>query len=95
MNGSNDNTAANRLRRWWLSPTRPGVQRLIHPWGYRHLRAIGTLRIAGGSVAAAAGGVCLAYGGYGWAAFFLVLAVLDIGGGGWYLTLARAAPART
>ncbi len=95
MNASSDNTAAKRLRRWWLSPPRPGLQRLIHPWEYRHLRAFGTIRLAGGSVAAAAGVVCLAYGGYGWAAFFLVLAVFDTAGGCWYLTIARSASART
>ena len=95
MNASNDNTAAKRLRRWWLSPPRPGIQRLINPWEFHHLRVFGTIRLAGGSVAAAAGVVCLAYSVYGWAAFFLVLAVLDIAGGCWYLTIARSASART
>jgi len=50
----------------------------------------GGIRAAGGSVAAA---VCLSYGGYGWAAFFLVLAVLNLAGGYWYLTIARSARA--
>ena len=52
-------------------------------------------RIAGGSVAAAAGVICLAYGVYGWAAFFLVIAALNFAGGYWYLSVARSAPART
>ncbi len=94
MNASNHNTPAKRLRRWWLSPLRPGMQRLINPWEYHHLRVFGAVRTAGGSIAAA-GVVCLAYGVYGWAAFFLVLAVLDIAGGCWYLAIARAASART
>jgi hypothetical protein len=29
MNAPNDNTAAKGLRGWWLSPPRPGMQRLI------------------------------------------------------------------
>jgi hypothetical protein len=95
MNASNDNTAAKGLRGWWLSPSRPGTHRLINPWEYRHLRAFGVTRIAGGSVAAAAGLVCLAYGVHGWAAFFLLLATLNLAGGYWYLTIARSAPART
>jgi hypothetical protein len=71
------------------------MQRLIVPYEYRNLRVFGVGRIAGGSVAAAAGVVCLSYGVYGWAAFFLVLAALNLGGGSWYLTIARSASART
>jgi hypothetical protein len=95
MNAYNDNTATKRLRRWWLTPPRPGLQRLINPIEYRHLRGFGVTRIAGGSVAAAAGVICLAYGVYGWAAFFLVIAALNYAGGYWYLSVARSAPART
>jgi hypothetical protein len=95
MNAYDDNTASKRLRRWWLTPPRPGLQRLISPIEYRHIRAFGVTRIAGGSVAAAAGLICLAYGVYGWAAFFLVVAALNFGGGYWFLTIARSAPART
>jgi hypothetical protein len=95
MNAPNDNTAAKGLRGWWLSPPRPGMQRLIIPWEYRHLRFFGAARIAGGSVAAAAGVVCLSYGVYGWAAFFLVLAALNLAGGSWFISIARAASART
>jgi hypothetical protein len=95
MNAPNDNTAAKRLRRWWLYPPRPGLQRLINPFEYRHLRGFGVTRIAGGSVAAAAGVICLSYGVYGWAAFFLILAALNFAGGYWYISVARSAPART
>ena len=82
-------------RGWWLTPPRPGMHRLIAPWEYRHLRFAGVTRIAGGSVAAAAGIVCLAYGVYGWAAFFLVLGAPNLAGGYWYLTIARSASPRT
>jgi hypothetical protein len=95
MHAPNDKTAPRGLRGWWLSPPRPGLQRLINPIAYRHLRFFGVAHIAGGSVAAAAGFVCLAYGVYGWAAFFLVLAALNLGGGYWYLTVARSESART
>jgi hypothetical protein len=91
MNAPSDNTAAKGLRGWWASPPRTGIRRLIVPWEYRHLRAFGVMRIAGGSVAAAAAVVCLSYGVYGWAAFFLVLGALNLAGGSWYLTIARSA----
>ncbi len=95
MSAPNDNTAPKGLRGWWLSPPRSGMRRLIAPWEYRHVRAFGITRLAGGSVAAAAGVICLSYGVYGWAAFFLVLAALNLAGGYWYTTIARSAPART
>jgi hypothetical protein len=80
-------------RGWWLTPPRSGIYRLIAPWAYRHLRFFGVGHVAGGSVAAAAGIICLSYGVYGWAAFFLVIAALNIAGGSWYLSIARSAPA--
>jgi hypothetical protein len=95
MHAPNDNTAPKGLRGWWASPPRSGIRRLIAPWEYRHIRAFGLTRIAGGSVAAAAGVVCLSYGVYGWAAFFLVIAALNLAGGYWYITIARSEPART
>jgi hypothetical protein len=95
MNAPSDTPARKSLRQWWASPPRSGLQRLIVPYEYRHLSAFGTLRVAGGSVAAAAGLVCLSYGVYAWAAFFLVVGGLNLAGGSWYLTIARSAPART
>ena len=93
MNAPDDDTAAEGLRGWWASPPRPGMHRLINPWEYRHLRAFGVTRIAGGSVAASASLNCLAYGAYGWAAFFGVIAVPHLAGGYWYLTIDRSASA--
>ena len=95
MNAPNDNTAPKGLRGWWASPPRSGLRRMIAPWEYRHLRSFGPLRMAGGGIAAAAGVVCLSYGVYGWAAFFLVLAALNLAGGYWYITIARSESART
>ena len=93
MSASSDSTAAKGLRGWWFSPPRPGLQRLINPWEYRHLRAFGVTRVFGGSVAAGAGVVCLAYGVNGWAAFFLVIGAANLAGGYWYLTIDRSAAA--
>jgi hypothetical protein len=95
MHAPNDNTAPTGLRGWWLSPPRTGMHRVINPWEYRHLRVSGVTRIAGGSVAAAAGVVCLSYGVDRWAAFFLVLAALNLTGGYWYITIAHSESART
>lgn len=95
MNPHADPSAARRLRAWWLSPPRPGMQRLIAPWEYRHARVFGIGRLAGGSVTAAAGAICLSYGVYTWAAFFLVVGALNLAGGCWELSIARAASPRS
>jgi hypothetical protein len=95
MNAPNDNTARKRLRGWWLSPPRPGMQLLINPGEYRHVRVFGIAHIAGGIVAAGIGAFILSYSAYGWAALFLVIGALNLAGGYWYLTIARSASART
>jgi hypothetical protein len=83
------------LRQSWQTPGRPGVYRLVPPWVYRHPRFFGVAHMAGGSVAAAAGLICLSYGVYGWTAFFLTIAALNLAGGFWYLSIDRSAAART
>jgi hypothetical protein len=93
MNVPSDSTAAKGLHRWWQSPPRPGLQRLISPWEYRHLSAFGATRILGGGAAAGAGIICLAYDVKGWAAFFLVLGGANVAGGFWYISIARSGPA--
>ena len=67
---------------------------LIIPWEFRHLRFFGVTRVAGGSIAGAAGVICLAYGVYPWAAFFLVLAAANLAGGYWYLSIDRSIAAQ-
>jgi hypothetical protein len=94
MNAPDDNTAPKGLRGWWATPRRPGMQRLINPWEYRHIGFSGTARIVGGTVAIVAGIICLAYSAWGWAAFFLVIAALNLAGGSWYLSIARSRSAR-
>jgi hypothetical protein len=71
------------------------MRRLINPFVYRHPRVFGIMHIAGGSLAAAAGLICLGYGVYGWAGFFLVIAALNLAGGCWYLTIARSTSAQS
>ena len=94
MNAADDNAPGKRLRGWWASPPRPGLQRLINPWEYRHLRAFAATHTAGGVVAAAAGVVCLSYAANGWAAFFLAVGVLNLADGYWDTTISRSSPPR-
>jgi hypothetical protein len=90
MSPPNRKPAAKSLREWWRFPPRPGLQRVINPWEYRHIRVFGLMRVAGGCVAIAAGVVCLSYSAYGWAVFFLVIGALNLAGGCWYLSIARS-----
>lgn len=90
-----EDTPGRRLRRWWADPPRRGMQRLIFPWEYRHLRAFGVARLLGGVLATAAAAVCLAYAAYGWAAFFLLVGGLNLAGGCWLVAIARSSPPRT
>lgn len=92
MNPRTGKTNRRGLRAWWLTPTRPGLERLISPWEYRHLRLCGVSRIAGGGAGIAAGLICLSYAVYGWAAFFLALGVANLAGGYWYLSIDRSGP---
>lgn len=94
MNTAHGNNATDGLRGWWASPPRTGIRRTIAPWEYRHLRGSGLIRIAGGSFLALAGVLLLSYQAYGWAALFLVLAVLNLAGGYWYMSMARSVPPR-
>ena len=100
MSEPNDSTAPKGPRGWWASPPRSGMQRIIFPWEYRHLRAFARLRIGAGIVFVGLGAVTLSFGGndwpaYGWAAFWLVLAAAQSSVAYWYLTIARSASAQT
>ena len=106
MNEPNDNTAAKGLRGRWQSPPRPGLQRLISPWEYRHLRVSGVTRAAAGGFQLGIGVVLLSFGRsagtdqerrkmYRLSAWFLVPAVGNLAGGCWYIAIAGSAPART
>jgi hypothetical protein len=106
MDAPSDNHAPEGLRGWWLSPPRPGMQRLISPWEYRHLRVSGVTRVAGGGFQLGVGLVLLSLGRkagtdqerrkmYRLSAWFLVSAALNLGGGSWYITIASPPSDRT
>lgn len=100
MNAPDDSTIPEDLRRWWDSPPRAGLQRVISPWEYRHLRAGAGVRIASGIALAGLGVITLSFGGndsktYGWAAAFLAAAAADFSFANWELTIARSEPAQT
>lgn len=95
MSTPNDHTVPKGLRGWWAAPPRSGMQRLIFPWAYRHLRVFGVTQVGGGIVAAGIGAFILSYSAYGWAALFLVIGALNLAGGYWCLTIARSASPRT
>jgi len=106
MNAPNDNVAPKGLREWWLTPPRPGMQRLISPWEYRHPHAVANVRFAAGGFQLGIGLVVLSLGRqagtdaerrkmYRLSACFLVPAVGNFLGGYWYATIARSAPPRS
>jgi hypothetical protein len=84
MHTSNDNTTSPRF----------GMRRLIVPWEYRHLRVFGVVRLGAGTLLIVFGALLLSYSSYGWAALFLVLGVLNLAGGLWYVTIADTASGR-
>jgi hypothetical protein len=95
MNAPNHTTAAERLRRWWFTPPRPGLQRIIAPWEYRHLRFWACVRIGAGIVLAGLGAVTLVGGSFtaeaaGWAVLFLACAVASFAWAAWDLAIARS-----
>jgi hypothetical protein len=100
MNAPNDNTGPRGLRGWWASPPRSGMQRIIAPWEYRHLRFWAGVRIAAGAVLVGLGAVTLVGGSFtteavGWATLFLAAGAGSFAWAAWDLAIARSASART
>ena len=90
MNAQDDNTA----------PSRTGVRRIIPRFAFRRLHAVARMHIGAGTVVAGLGVITLAGGSFkaaavAWAAFFLMLAALQLSVGYWFLAIVRPAPART
>jgi hypothetical protein len=90
MNAQDDNTA----------PSRTGVRRIIPRFAFRRLHAVARMHIGAGTVLAGLGIITLAGGSFtpkaiAWAAFFLVLAALQLSVGSWYLAIVRSAAPRT
>lgn len=95
MKTRNDNRAPRGLRGWWMSPPRSGLQLIISPPEYRHLRGCAQLRIAGGTVLACLALIVLGAGGsdaktYVWTMVFLVPAVAHMAFASWELRIARS-----
>ena len=40
-----NNSSRRSLREWWMNPPRHGLELLINPMEYRHLRLYGSMRI--------------------------------------------------
>jgi len=98
MNEPDDNTAPKGLRGWWASPPRSGMQRIIAPWEYRHLRFWAGVRIGAGIVLVGLGAVTLVGGSFttaavGFAMVFLAAAAGSFAWAAWDLTIARSASA--
>jgi hypothetical protein len=96
----NDNTARKGLRGWWTSPARPGMQLIIAPWEYRHLRGSAQLRITGAAVLTALAALTLGFGGtdgktYAWALAFFSAGMAHLAFASWELRIARSNTAGT
>ena len=102
MHEPNDNPTPSSTTTWsrWGRPPRSGMQRIIAPWEYRHLRAFARVRIAAGVVLVGLGAVTLFGGSFtakavGWAALFLAVAAANFSFAAWERAIARSASART
>jgi hypothetical protein len=88
-----NNAASKGLRGRWTSPPRSGLRLIISPVEYRHLRALGRVRIASAIVLTGLGVVTLSFGGkdrktYAWAIWFLGGAAANAAYGYWELSIA-------
>jgi sugar phosphate permease len=89
-------TSGKSLRAWWASPPRPGAQRFLSPWEFRHLRGFATARLAGAAALAGLGVVTATFGGndaatFGWTLGFLVAAAAQVAFASWEISIARSA----
>jgi hypothetical protein len=93
MNATTGNTAPKGLRGWWADPPRSGLARTIVPWGIATSAPLGSrallVAVSWPSSASCSSPTTPTNG-----ALFLVLGTLNLGGGYWYLTMARSAPPR-
>ena len=90
MNAKDDNTA----------PSRTGMRRVIPRFEFRRLHAMARVHIVVGTVLVGISVITLAGGSFkaaavAWAAFFLMLAAVQLSVGYWFLAIVRPAPART
>jgi hypothetical protein len=83
------------------TPSRSVLRRLITPWEYRHIHTVAGIRLVGGGFQLGVGLVLLSLGRkagtdrerrkcYRWAAWFLVMAALQLLGGSLDMVAARS-----
>jgi hypothetical protein len=99
MNEPNDNNRKG-LRGWWTSPPRSGMQLIISPWEYRHLRGFARARMTGAAVLATCALLTLGFGGsdgktYAWALAFFAAGAAHLLFASWELRIARSAATAT
>jgi hypothetical protein len=102
MNTQNGNTTSSSTTTWWRwgTPPRSGMQRIIAPWEYRHLRGWARVRITAGTVLVGLGAITLFGGSFsakatGWAMLFLGAAAAQILFAAWELAIVRSASPQT
>lgn len=92
-----EDTAPKGLRERWASPARSGMQLVIAPYEYRHLRGCAQAHIATGVVVAGLGFVTLtafSTKAVAWAAMFWALSFAQLFYAAWLLAIDRSASAR-
>jgi hypothetical protein len=96
MYALNDSPAPRSAPAWWRwgSPARSGLQRVIPPWEYRHLRAWAGVNFIRGFVLGILGLLLLPYSA-SWAALPLAAAAAVIALGIWEMAIDRSRSART
>jgi len=76
------------------APPSTGMQGLISPWAFRHLRLCAGIRFGVTVFLVALGAVFFAVGHAGYAALPLAGAAVNLAWGYWQLTIARSATSR-
>ena len=94
MNAPNDNTAPERFPRVVAESTATRPAAPHQPVGVPPPRLLRRRADRRRLRRNRPGIICLAYGAWGWAAFFLVIAALNFAGGSWYLSITRSRTAR-
>ena len=94
MNAPNDNTAREVSASGGEIPRDPACSASSTRGSTATSASSGPRALSAASSRSSAGIICLAYGVWGWAAFFLVIAALNFGGGAWYLSIVRSTTAR-
>ncbi len=95
MQAPDNKHAPKGLRARWASPPRSGMQLIIAPWEYRHLRGFARVRIASAIVLTSLGLITLSFGGndaktYAWTLAFLAAAAANSAFASWELRIARS-----